>query len=272
MVHFHGALRFPASPIAARRRSRRSTPTSAGSARALFTVGTKDALLDDSLFMRALLARGTGTRRARDPSRRVHGFIAFSSPQAFAAIAAPDRVPERGCSARRPTQLMPPPYAGRCVCGAVQHHLTAEPFTLYASHCTIRCTVAGGSAFRLSMPVARGAAQAHRRRAGARRVHHSLGGRTRRAARCARCATWLWGEPERAPAVAILRPSTPRRPPRWVEPVAPHLGCASAQPWSAALPPARSRCDGQPDGERELVRAWRAQRPLRPSFHDGFRQ
>jgi acetyl esterase/lipase len=53
---------------------------------ALFTVGTKDALLDDSLFMHARWrAAGNRAELAIYPGA-VHGFIAFPAPQTFAAI------------------------------------------------------------------------------------------------------------------------------------------------------------------------------------------
>lgn len=54
---------------------------------ALFTIGTKDALLDDSLFMHARWrAAGNAAELAVYPGA-VHGFIAFPAPQALAAIA-----------------------------------------------------------------------------------------------------------------------------------------------------------------------------------------
>lgn len=53
---------------------------------ALFTVGTNDALLDDSLFMHARWrAAGNRAELAVYPGA-VHGFIAFPSGQAFASI------------------------------------------------------------------------------------------------------------------------------------------------------------------------------------------
>jgi len=53
---------------------------------ALFTVGTKDALLDDSLFMHARWrAAGNHAELAVYPGA-VHGFIAFPSAQTFASI------------------------------------------------------------------------------------------------------------------------------------------------------------------------------------------
>ena len=58
----------------------------AGLCPALFTVGTKDALLDDSLFMHARWqAAGNHAELAIYPGA-VHGFIAFPAPQTFAAI------------------------------------------------------------------------------------------------------------------------------------------------------------------------------------------
>jgi acetyl esterase/lipase len=58
----------------------------AGLCPALFTVGTKDALLDDSLFMHARWrAAGNPAELAIYPGA-VHGFIAFPSPQTFASI------------------------------------------------------------------------------------------------------------------------------------------------------------------------------------------
>jgi acetyl esterase/lipase len=54
---------------------------------ALFTVGTNDALLDDSLFMHARWrAAGNVAELAIYPGA-VHGFIAFPAAQTFAAIA-----------------------------------------------------------------------------------------------------------------------------------------------------------------------------------------
>lgn len=53
---------------------------------ALFTVGTRDALLDDSLFMHARwIAAGNRGELAIFPGA-VHGFIAFPCTQTFAAI------------------------------------------------------------------------------------------------------------------------------------------------------------------------------------------
>ncbi len=54
---------------------------------ALFTVGTKDALLDDSLFMHARwIAAGNRGELDIYPGA-CHGFVAFPTPQTFASIA-----------------------------------------------------------------------------------------------------------------------------------------------------------------------------------------
>lgn len=148
---------------------------------------------------------------------------------------------------------MPAPYSGRCVCGAVRYLLTAEPFTIYACHCT-DCQAQSGSTFRLSMPVPR-AAIAVTAGVPESAEYTPLDAAPKRAARCARCATWLWGEPAHAPAIAILRPST-LDDRSWVEPVA-HIWVRSKQPW-VVIPADAVVFDAQPSDERELVRAWRA--------------
>jgi len=54
---------------------------------ALFTIGTKDALLDDSLFMHARwVAAGNAGELDIYPGA-CHGFIAFPTPQTFASLA-----------------------------------------------------------------------------------------------------------------------------------------------------------------------------------------
>jgi acetyl esterase/lipase len=53
---------------------------------ALFTIGTKDALLDDSLFMHARwIAAGNAGELDVHPGA-CHGFIAFPTPQTFASL------------------------------------------------------------------------------------------------------------------------------------------------------------------------------------------
>src|SRR5204862_6555401 len=85
LVHFADAF----LPAIADRRAPGVSPLYAdlrGLCPALFTVGTKDALLDDSLFMHARWrAAGNRAELAVYPGA-VHGFLAFPAPQAFAAI------------------------------------------------------------------------------------------------------------------------------------------------------------------------------------------
>jgi len=149
--------------------------------------------------------------------------------------------------------IMPPPYSGRCVCGAVQYRVTAEPLTLYACHCT-DCQALSSSAFRISMPVLRDAVEILR---GAPEpfAYSPIGASTKHGRRCAACSTWLWGEPERLPQVVVIRPST-LDDRSWVDPVA-HIWVRSAQPW-VRIPDGVLTFDGQPPDERVLVRAWRA--------------
>jgi acetyl esterase/lipase len=85
VVHFTDAF----LPGVADRRAPHVSPLYAdlrGLCPALFTVGTKDALLDDSLFMHARWrAAGNRAELAIYPGA-VHGFIAFPSAQTFASI------------------------------------------------------------------------------------------------------------------------------------------------------------------------------------------
>lgn len=53
---------------------------------ALFTVGTKDALLDDSLFMHARWAAAGNLAELDIYPGACHGFIAFPTPQTFASL------------------------------------------------------------------------------------------------------------------------------------------------------------------------------------------
>ena len=148
---------------------------------------------------------------------------------------------------------MPAPYAGGCVCGAVRYRLTAEPLTLYACHCT-DCQALSGSAFRMAMPVLHTALEVT---AGAPAAMQYVprGGRPKHGYRCDACSTWLWGAPERAPTLRILRPST-LDDRSWLDPVA-HIWVRSAQPW-VHLPDGVLVFDEQPADTRELMRAWAA--------------
>ena len=148
---------------------------------------------------------------------------------------------------------MPAPYVGGCVCGAVRYRLTAEPLTLYVCHCT-DCQALGGGAFRMAMPVLHTALEVTQGSPALVR-YVPRGGRPKHAYRCDACSTWLWGAPERAPELRILRPGT-LDDRSWLEPVA-HIWVRSAQPW-VRIPDGVLVFDTQPDDTRELVRAWKA--------------
>jgi hypothetical protein len=152
---------------------------------------------------------------------------------------------------------MPPPYSGRCVCGAIRYRLIDEPLTLYACHCT-DCQALSGSAFRLSMPVLRDAVDVTQGEPEPF-VYAPLGASPKRGSRCASCATWLWGEPGRLPQVLVLRPST-LDDRSWLEPVA-HIWVRSAQPW-IRIPDGALVFEAQPPDDLALVRAWKARKKL----------
>jgi hypothetical protein len=150
---------------------------------------------------------------------------------------------------------MPAPYTGGCACGQVRYRLDADPFTLYACHCTY-CQAQSGSAFTLSMPLRR-AAVVVTSGAVARWEFVAPDGRRHAGARCGVCPTRLWGEPERLPDVLVLRPGT-LDDRSWVRPIA-HIWTSRAQPW-ISIPDDVLAFPEQPDDERVLVRAWRTRR------------
>lgn len=150
---------------------------------------------------------------------------------------------------------MPPPYSGRCLCGAIRYRLTAEPLTLYACHCA-DCQALSGSAFRLSMPVLRNTLELVHGRP-EEFEYSPLGALPKRGRRCPACSTWLWGQPERIPSVLVLRPST-LEDRSWLDPVA-HIWVRSAQPW-VQIPEGTLVFEEQPSDDRALVRAWRENR------------
>jgi hypothetical protein len=152
-------------------------------------------------------------------------------------------------------ELPPPPYVGRCVCGAIEYRLMAEPLTLYVCHCT-DCQALTSSAFRLSMPVLRDSVEVMKGHPEAFQ-YVPAGAAPKRGSLCAACSTWLWGEPDRLPQVLVLRPST-LEDRSWLDPVA-HIWVRSAQPW-VRIPDGVLVFERQPPDERDLVRAWRAKR------------
>ena len=148
---------------------------------------------------------------------------------------------------------MTAPYDGGCACAGVRYRLHSAPLTLYACHCT-DCQKECGSAFALSMPVLRDAIELLAGEV-VEYVFACEDGRRRRGRRCPTCGSRLWGEPERLPQIAVLRPGT-LDDVSWLHPVG-HIWLRSAQPW-VAISDDTLRFDGQPDDDGALVRAWRA--------------
>lgn len=148
--------------------------------------------------------------------------------------------------------MRPPPYAGRCFCGAVQYRINEEPLTVYACHCT-DCQKRSGSAFGLSMWVNRAAIEVTQGEA-VLQIASGHDDRLRHARLCLQCHTRLWSAPEDRPELAVVRPGT-LDDTSWLEPVA-HLWTRSAQPW-VKIPEGVVRYETQPKELTELARLWR---------------
>ena len=121
---------------------------------------------------------------------------------------------------------MPAPYDGGCLCGSVRYRVMAEPLSIYACHCT-DCQRRTGSAFALSMVVPREAVALER----GKLVDYTVklpDGRIKTGRGCAACGIRLWGEPVKAPAIAIVQPGT-LDDTSWVRPLA-HIWTRSAMP------------------------------------------
>jgi hypothetical protein len=129
---------------------------------------------------------------------------------------------------------MAAPYTGGCLCGTVRYRVTAEPLTLYACHCT-DCQRRTGSAFALSMVVPRDAVLLERGEPVAYSIAMS-DGRIKTGRSCVACGNRLWGEPVKAPAIAIVQPGT-LDDTSWVRPVA-HIWTRSAMPGTVFAPDA----------------------------------
>jgi hypothetical protein len=145
---------------------------------------------------------------------------------------------------------MPAPYAGGCLCGALRYEVRAEPLTIYACHCT-DCQRRTGSAFALSMVVPRDAIVLQK---GAPRDYRVTmpDGRIKTGKTCPDCSGRLWGEPVKAPQIAIIQPGT-LDDTSWIRPVA-HIWTRSAQPGTVFETNARKFEGNAPPGE--LARLW----------------
>lgn len=145
---------------------------------------------------------------------------------------------------------MPPPYTGRCLCGATRYRITEEPLAVYACHCT-DCQKRSGSAFGLSMWIHRAAIEVTQGEA-ALHTSSTREGRIRNGRICAQCSIRLWSELQERPNLAVARPGT-LDDTSWLRPAA-HLWTRSAQPWFA-FPKGVTRYETQPDDMLALINA-----------------
>ena len=148
------------------------------------------------------------------------------------------------------------PLHGGCQCGAVRFEIRSEPSTVYACHCT-ECQRQSGSAFALSMPVARDAIAIVKGTPKAwRRVHES--GRVIHCMFCGDCGTRLFHNPERNPAVSIVKPGT-LDDARSLHAVG-HIWTRSAQAW-VEIPADTVNYEAQQPDMTRLIEAWKARSP-----------
>jgi len=145
------------------------------------------------------------------------------------------------------------PLTGACQCRAIRYRITAPPLAVYACHCT-ECQRQSGSAFALSMPVARDALQVDGTPSAWRRVHES--GRVMMCMYCGQCGTRLFHNSERNPQVSIVKPGT-LDDTTWLRPVG-HIWTRSAQAW-VEIPQNLVNYEAQPPDLSRLIEAWRAQ-------------
>ena len=144
------------------------------------------------------------------------------------------------------------PYFGRCLCGAVQYRVAAEPIAVYACHCT-DCQRLSGSAFALSMVVPLASIEVLIGDPSAYSAELS-GGRARRGRLCGACGSRLWGISQRRPDRAVIQAGTLEQT-SWVRPAA-HAWARSAQPWFV-FPPDVPVYPTQPEDLAALAQHWR---------------
>lgn len=153
---------------------------------------------------------------------------------------------------------MAAPYHGHCLCGAIRYRVNAEPYTLYACHCS-DCQRRTGAAFGLSMIVKREAVELLQ----GEPVRYTAAlpdGRSKSGWMCAACGTRLWGEREGGP-VRVVQPGTLEMP-TGLEPIA-HQWMSEAQPW-VVLPEGTRRYEKSPADPMEMVNLWRQAHPRPP--------
>jgi hypothetical protein len=146
------------------------------------------------------------------------------------------------------------PLMGGCQCKAVRYAIDAEPLTLYACHCT-DCHTQSGSAFALSMVVARSALTVVQGQPKEWLRHHASG-RIASCMFCGDCGTRLYHNPHANTQVTILKPGT-LDDTGWLRPVG-HIWTRSAQCW-VDIPGDAVNYDAQPPELSRLIGAWQAQ-------------
>jgi hypothetical protein len=144
------------------------------------------------------------------------------------------------------------PYEGACLCSAVRYRVNEAPLNCYVCHCT-DCQRRTGSAFAISLFVRRKAVEVVQGTTTAYAAQLA-DGRSKQGQCCALCATRLWGEPAKAPHIAVIQPGTLDNPTQF-QPFA-HVWTRSAQPWFV-MPLDVLVYERQPDDPMELFRLWR---------------
>lgn len=160
-------------------------------------------------------------------------------------------LPSRGAPMSIEINLPQFPVEGGCQCGAVRYRLVGPPLAAYLCHCR-DCQRLGGSAFSLSMPIARervervqGTISSYDKTADSGRIVRMLG--------CGTCGAKLWNEPLSAPGMAILRAAT-LDDASWVRPVG-NIWTASRMPW-VEIDETLVNFPGQPADRQPLYDAW----------------
>lgn len=143
------------------------------------------------------------------------------------------------------------PVEGGCQCGAVRYRLLGPPLAAYLCHCR-DCQRLGGSAFSLSMHVARERLELVQ---GAFAVYDKMAdsGRIVRMHSCGHCGAKLWNEPLSAPGMAVLRAAT-LDDTSWFRPVG-NIWTASKMPW-VEIDETLVNFPGQPADRQPLYDAW----------------
>ena len=144
------------------------------------------------------------------------------------------------------------PYEGGCLCSAVRYRITEAPLNCYVCHCT-DCQRRTGSAFAISLFVQRSAIVLTQRTTTPYSAHLA-DGRSKHGQSCAQCATRLWGEPAKAPHLAVVQTGTLDNAGQF-RPIA-HIWTRSAQRW-ILIPPDAPVYEQQPADPLELFRLWR---------------